>query len=57
MKGKISTIKNANGEVAFPVTTISAVYMEDGTTKLSEEVEELKKELEELKRELEELKK
>ena len=45
MKGKISTIKNANGEVAFPVTTISAVYMEDGTTKLSEEVEELKNEL------------
>ena len=45
MKGKISTIKNANGEVAFPITTISAVYMEDGTTKLSEEVEELKNEL------------
>ena len=45
MKGKISTIKNANGEVAFPVTTISAVYMEDGATKLSEEVKELKNEL------------
>ena len=54
MKGKISTIKNANGEVAFPITTISAVYMEDGTTKLSEEVEGLKNELDNMEQQLQE---
>ena len=36
MKGKISKIKNTKGELALPVTTVEAIYMEDGITKLSE---------------------
>ena len=41
MKGKISKIKNTKGELALPITTTEAVYMEDGITKLSDEIKEL----------------
>ena len=34
MKGKISKIKNTKGELALPITTVEAVYLEDGKTKL-----------------------
>ena len=32
MKGKISKIKNTKGELALPITTVEAVYLEDGKT-------------------------
>ena len=43
MKGKISKIKNTKGELALPITTVEAVYMEDGTTKLSDEIKDVLK--------------
>ena len=43
MKGKISKIKNTKGELALPITTAEAVYMEDGTTKLSDEIKDVLK--------------
>lgn len=41
MKGKISKIKNTKGELALPITTVEAIYMEDGTTKLSDEMKDV----------------
>ena len=43
MKGKISKIKNTKGELALPVTTVEAIYMEDGITKLSDEMKDVLK--------------
>ena len=43
MKGKISKIKNTKGELALPITTVEAVYMEDGTTRLSDEMKDVLK--------------
>ena len=43
MKGKISKIKNTKGELALPITTAEAVYMDDGTTKLSDEIKDVLK--------------
>ena len=43
MKGKISKIKNTKGELALPITTVEAVYLEDGTTKLSDEIKDVLK--------------
>ena len=43
MKGKISKIKNTKGELALPVTTVEAVYLEDGKTKLSDEIKDVLK--------------
>ena len=43
MKGKISQIKNTKGELALPVTTVEAIYMEDGITKLSDEMKDVLK--------------
>ena len=43
MKGKISKIKNTKGELALPITTVEAVYMEDGITKLSDEMKDVLK--------------
>ena len=43
MKGKISKIKNTKGELALPITTVEAVYMKDGTTKLSDEIKDVLK--------------
>ena len=41
MKGKISKIKNTKGELALPITTVEAVYMENGITKLSDEIKDV----------------
>lgn len=43
MKGKISKIKNTKGELALPITTVEAIYMEDGITKLSDEMKDVLK--------------
>lgn len=43
MKGKISKIKNAEDELVLPVTTVEAIYMEDGKTKLSDEMKDVLK--------------
>ena len=43
MKGKISKIKNTEDELVLPITTVEAVYMEDGTTKLSDEMKDVLK--------------
>jgi lysophospholipase L1-like esterase len=43
MKGKISKIKNTKGELALPVTTVEAIYLEDGKTKLSDEIKDVLK--------------
>ena len=43
MKGKISKIKNTKGELALPITTVEAVYLEDGKTKLSDEIKDVLK--------------
>ena len=40
MKGKISKIKNTKGELALPVTTAEAVYLEDGKT-LNDEINDI----------------
>ena len=40
MKGKISKIKNTKGELALPITTVEAIYMEDGKT-LNDEIENI----------------
>ena len=39
--GKISTLKNNKGGVAFPITTANAVYMDDGSTKLNDKIEDI----------------
>ena len=41
MKGKIFKIKNMEDELVLPVTTTEAVYMEDGETKLSDEMKDV----------------
>lgn len=41
MKGKISKIKNTKGELALPITTVEAVYMEDGKTILNDEIKNI----------------
>ena len=41
MKGKVSKIKNTKGELALPITTVEAVYMEDGTTILNDEIKNI----------------
>ena len=41
MKGKIFEIKSMDDELILPVTTIEAVYMEDGITKLSYEMKDV----------------
>ena len=46
MKGEIFEIKNMDDELILPVTTIEAVYMEDGITKLSDEMNEINSSLE-----------
>ena len=43
MKGKIFKIKNMEDELVLPVTTTEAIYMEDGTTKLSDEMKDVLK--------------
>jgi lysophospholipase L1-like esterase len=43
MKGKISKIKNMEDELVLPVTTVEAIYMEDGITKLSDEMKDVLK--------------
>ena len=43
MKGKISKIKDTKGELALPITTVEAIYMEDGITKLSDEMKDVLK--------------
>ena len=43
MKGKISKIKNTKGELALPVTTVEAIYMEDGKT-LNDELDNIENE-------------
>lgn len=40
MKGKISKIKNTKGELALPITTVEAVYLEDGKT-LNDEIKNI----------------
>ena len=46
MKGKIFKIKNMEDELVLPVTTTEAVYMEDGTTILNDEIENINSSLE-----------
>ena len=41
MEGKISKIKNTEDELLLPVTTAEAVYMEDGETKLNDEIKNI----------------
>ena len=46
MKGKISKIKNTEDELLLPITTAEAVYMEDGETKLNDEIKNINSSLE-----------
>ena len=41
MEGKISKIKNMEGELILPVTTAKAVYMDDGKTTVSESLDNM----------------
>ena len=56
MIGKISTLHNTKGEVAFPITTANAVYMDDGSTKLNDKIEDIETSLDNLESEVNELK-
>lgn len=43
--GKISQLKDRNGNVSFPVTTEKAIYMEDGQTTLKQHIDEVDSQL------------
>jgi lysophospholipase L1-like esterase len=50
MKGKISKIKNMEDELVLPVTTVEAIYMEDGKT-LNDEIDNINSSLDDIENE------